>query len=85
MSADEEKAEVFNAFLASVLNAKTSYPQDIQLPKLEARDGEMSEGPIFQWKMSGMPAGHPQVFGSRWDPPESNERAGRRVEPLSSI
>lgn len=53
MSADEEKAEVFNAFLASVLNAKTSHPQAIQLPKLEARDREMSEGPIFQWKMPG--------------------------------
>ncbi|RMC13399.1 hypothetical protein DUI87_10935 [Hirundo rustica rustica] len=40
---------------------KTSYPRDIQLPKLEASDGEMSEGPIIQEKM---PAKAKRSWGS---------------------
>ena len=46
---DGEKAEVFNAFFASVFNSQTSCPQGIQPPELEDRDGELKEGP---WMLS---------------------------------
>jgi len=45
---DEEKAEVFNACFASALNSQTSYPQGIQTPELEDRDGEQNKPPIIQ-------------------------------------
>lgn len=48
---DEVKAEIPNAFFASVLNIKTSCPQNNQVPELAAGDGELSEAPINEEEM----------------------------------
>ena len=45
---DEEKAEVFNAFFASVLNIQTGYSQGSQPTVLEDREGEGNKPPIVQ-------------------------------------
>ncbi|KAK4824531.1 hypothetical protein QYF61_016111 [Mycteria americana] len=45
---DEEKDEVLNAFFASVFNSQTGYPQGIQPPELEDRDGQQNKPHIIQ-------------------------------------
>lgn len=48
MTKDDEKAEVFNVFIASApLNSKTSCSQSTQPPKPEDWDGEQNETPII--------------------------------------
>jgi len=44
----EKKAEVFNAFFASVFNSQTGYSQDSQPPVLEDRERERNKPPIIQ-------------------------------------
>ncbi|KAK4810556.1 hypothetical protein QYF61_004519 [Mycteria americana] len=48
---DEEKAEVLNAFFASVFNSRASCSLGTQLPKSEERDRDQNGAPIIQGEM----------------------------------
>ena len=52
MTKDEEKAEVLNAFFASVFKSKTSCSPGTQPPELEHRGREKNEAPIIQGEMA---------------------------------
>jgi len=45
---NEEKAEVLHAYLASVFDSQTDYPQGSEPPVLEDREGEQNKPPIIQ-------------------------------------
>lgn len=65
---DEEKAELPNAFFASVFHSQNSCVPGTQPPEPEGRRGEQNEAPL----------GHPLVYGTRWDTAKSAEGAGGR-------
>ncbi|PKU32062.1 polycomb group ring finger protein 3 [Limosa lapponica baueri] len=86
---DEEKAEILNAAFASVFNSRTSFPQGVQPPELEDKDGEQNNPPIIQeevvndllmhldpHKSMGLNGIHPRVL---------RELAGELTKTLSII
>jgi len=63
---EEEKAEVLNAFFASVFNSKRSCSPDTQPPEKEDGDGEQKATPKIQGEMVSDLLHH-QTHTSPWD------------------
>lgn len=64
---DEEKVDLLNVFLVSVLNSKTSYSLGTQPPELEDGDEEHNEALIIQREMvSDLLLRQIQVMGPDW-------------------
>lgn len=66
MNENEEKAEVFNAAFASILNSHTSHPQCTQFPELDGRGRDLIEVPIIQEELVSNLLLHLEVYKSVW-------------------
>lgn len=51
MTEDEEKAELCNAFFATVFNSQANFILGTQSPEMKDRNGEQNESPIIQGEM----------------------------------
>jgi len=63
---EEGKAEVLNAFFASVFNSQTCYLQDSQPSVLEDREGERNKPPITQEEAVNDLICHLDTYKSMW-------------------
>jgi len=86
---DEEKAEVLNAFFASVVNSQTSYSQDTQPPVLEDTVGLWNKPPVIQEEAVKKLLCHLNTFKSMGPggiyPGLLRELAEKPAKPLSII
>ncbi|KAK4822089.1 hypothetical protein QYF61_009726 [Mycteria americana] len=86
---DEEKAEVPNAFFASVFNSRANCSLGTQPPELEDRDGDQNGAPIIQGEMVSDLLHHLDIHKSM-GPDEIHLRVLKELEevltkPLSII